>query len=319
MAAAVALLAAGVGLGYALGRHGNSSASSGEHSAQEAGPAIATFEGGVLSSAEVRARIAEEGPLAREQYRTRGGVQALVEQMLRERLLLLDARRKGYDQDPRAARACEAALSELYLERELDEPERKRVASDEELKAFFEKHRDAYSRSARARIARILLAAPQADGAARARQKAAATALLAELQTALRKDAGAFATAARKRSEDSRTRPLGGELPMLTEAQLREGAGDAVASAVFVAPAPQGLLPQVLETPEGFQLVQVLEREEAREPSFEQTRELLRPRYAREHREQRLASLHAELSRRANVQLHPEALDTLVPAPAVQP
>jgi peptidyl-prolyl cis-trans isomerase C len=280
---------------------------------------VATFQGGEITAEDVRARITAEGPLMREQYSTREGQLALVDQMVREQLLALDAQKKGYHRDPRVTRQCDAALSELYMERELDAPERQRPLGDDELEAHFQKHRAQYARPERARIARILLAAPAGDVGARARQKAAAGALLRELTGALGKDSGAFASAARRRSDDPRTRPLGGELPMLTREQLLGAVGPEVADAVFSASRPSGLLPQVLETPEGFQLIQILEREPALEPTFDQVREQLRPRLARERREARQKELFETLSRQANVRLLPENLPAPAPASARTP
>lgn len=279
--------------------------------ARDDSPAVATFEGGRVTAGALEARIAEEGPLARERYASREARLELARQMVREQLLAREARQRGLDRDPGVVRQCEGALTELLLEREVEGPERQQPVSEQELRKAFEAQRAQYARPARARVALLLLAAPPADARARSRQRAEAQALLADARRALSRDPGAFATLARRRSEDPATRALGGELPPATEQQLLERYGPELAAAVFgggPGSAAGGLLPVVIETPRGFYLVHVREREPAVEPRFEDLRELLRPRVTRERREQRLEAFADRLVQQARVELHPEAL-----------
>jgi hypothetical protein len=311
---AAGFLLAGGGLGYALGAsRGEGASGTASQSGAPSSPVVAVFQGGAITVEDVRARIRAEGPMLREQYASREGQLALVEQMVRERLVLLDARRKRYDVDPLVTRQCEAAITELYLERELEEPLRQRPITDDELRASFEENQEQYARPERVRLARLLLAAPADDPEARAKQKQAASALLKELAAALRKDPGAFGAVARRRSADPRTRPLGGELPMLTDAEVRQSLSPPVADAVFATPRPEGLLPHPVESPEGFEILQVLDREQAAAPSFDLAREQIRSRLARERRESRHREIIEVLARQANVQLRPESLAGLMP------
>jgi peptidyl-prolyl cis-trans isomerase C len=279
---------------------------------------VATYAGGTISTDELQARMAEEGPLMRQRYTTPEGKQELLWRIVRERVLASDARSKGYDREPRVVRQCEGSLVGLYLEKELEAPERERSIPGAELRAFFEQHRDEYAQPARARIAHLLLEASEDEPARRDNQRAVATTLLSQLRAQLKKDPDAFATLARGRSEDAATRPFGGELPVMTEAQLREVLGAEPTARVFDTSAQRGLLEQVIETPRGFHLVRVIEREPAVTPDFEVLRETLRTRYQQVRRDTRKAEFMAAVEQRAQLQVERAALDAVSPPAQVR-
>jgi peptidyl-prolyl cis-trans isomerase C len=312
LGAGLGLLVLGGGAGYVVGLRAGGASAETAGVAETSGPRVATFAGGELSAEAVRARIRDEGSLMADKYATREGLRELVQSMVRERVLLAEARAKNHHLRPAVVRQCDAALLESFLEVEFEAPERQRPITDEELKSWFARQQPLLTRPAQVRLAHIFLAAPEADSALRERQRRAASALLAEVKAAVARDSEAFTTVARRRSEDTRTRPLGGELPPMAEPQVRQVLGAQVAGAVFSEARPRGLLGQVVETLEGFHLVTVLERTEAVSPSFEQARELLKPRLARERRDVNHAAFIEALERKAGVRIDEAALEALM-------
>ncbi|HEX8821041.1 MAG TPA: peptidylprolyl isomerase [Archangium sp.] len=312
--AGLGLLILGGGAGYAVGLHAGASAGS-EGAAEAAGPVVAAFAGGELSAETVRARIHDEGPLLADRYATKEGLRELVQGMVRERILLAEARGKKHHLRPAVVRQCDAALLESFLEAEFEEPERQRPISEAELKTYFAAQQQTLSRPAQVRLAHIFLAAPSADVSLRERQRRAASSLLSEVKAAMAREPEAFTSIARRRSEDTRTRALGGELPLMAEPQVQQVLGVQVAGAVFGESKPRGLLEGLIETPEGFHLVAVLERAEATNPSFEQVRELLQPRLARERRDTNHAAFLSALERQAQVRIDEASLDSLLASP----
>ncbi|MBF5041329.1 hypothetical protein FGE12_02950 [Aggregicoccus sp. 17bor-14] len=303
------LVALGAAGGYAVGAwHGGADAPG---AAPARGPAVATFEGGRIDAEAVRERIREEGPLVAETYATPAGLHELVERMAREQVLLAEARKKGYDHRPAVTRQCDGALLEAFLEGEFEAPERARALAPGELESAFTAQKDALSHPAQVRAAQIFLAAPAKDAALRQRQRRAAEALLAEARTALARDPEAFAALARRRSEDPRTRPLGGELPLMTQAQLAAVLGAPAAERAFAGTAPRTVLDQVVEAEDGFRVVAVLERRAASETSLDEARELLEPRVRRERRKQAYDAFVAGLEQRAQVRIDDAALSQL--------
>jgi peptidyl-prolyl cis-trans isomerase C len=305
---ALALLGTGLAMGYLLGGRAHSSA---DTTATSTLPVVARFTGGAITADALRARIREEGPLMAERYSSQEGKRALLQSMVREQVLLAEARQKGYDHDPGVARQCEAALLEAFLAREFEQPERQKPITSTELEAYFQRRREQLARPAQVRLAQILLAAPEGDTARREQQRRAAQSLLGQLKTALARDRDAFTTLARQRSEDPRSRPLGGELPPMTEAQVKEILGTHVAASIFGQEERLGLHEGVLETPDGFRLVTVLARERAVVPDFEQMRGVLEPIYARERRTERYEAFVAAVEQRAQVHIDNAALDAV--------
>ncbi len=316
LAAGLGLLILGGGVGYAVGLRAAGSSAGSEGAAEAPGPVVAAFAGGELSAEAVRARLREEGPLLADRYATKEGLRDLVQGMVRERILLAEARKKKHHLQPAVARQCDAALLESFLEAEFEEPERRRPISDEELKSYFAAQQQALSQPAQVRLAHIFLAAPRSDAALRERQQRAASSLLAEVKAAMAREPEAFMSIARRRSEDSRTRPLGGELPMMAEPRVQQVLGEQVAGAVFGESKPRGLLERIIETPEGFHLVAVLEHAEAVSPSFEQVREMLEPRLARERRDTNHAVFIEALEKQAQVRIDEASLESLLAGPS---
>ncbi|WP_309893699.1 peptidylprolyl isomerase [Archangium sp.] len=309
--AGLGLLVLSGGVGYSVGLRAGASSQS-EAAAEAPGPVVAAFVGGELSAEAVRARIRDEGPLLADRYKTKEGLRELVQGMVRERILLAEARGKKHHLQPSVVRQCDAALLESFLEAEFEEPERRRPLSEAELKTYFAAQQAALSQPAQVRVAHLFLAAPSAEASLRERQRRAASSLLAEVKAAMAKDPESFTSIARRRSEDTRTRPLGGELPLMAEPQVQQVLGAQVAGAVFGESKPRGLLDRIIETPEGFHLVSVLERAEASNPSFEQVRGVLEPRLARERRNTNHAAFISALEKQVQVRIDEAALEALL-------
>ncbi len=306
--AALTLLGTGLAAGYSLGVHGHSRA---DVPAPSSAPIVARFQGGTVTADALRARIREEGPLMAERYATREGKRTLLQSMVREQILLAEARQKGYDRAPGVARQCEAALMEAFLECEFEQPERQKPITHEELEAYFQRQREQLARPAQVRLAQIFLAAPEGDTARREQQRRAAIALLAQVKTALTRDREAFTPLARQRSEDPRSRPLGGELPPMTEARLKEFLSESAAAPILGKEERLGLHDGVLESPDGFRIVTVLAREREVVPDFEQMRGALEPNYARERRNERYTAFVTAAEQRAQVHIDDAMLDAV--------
>jgi parvulin-like peptidyl-prolyl isomerase len=309
-----AFFLAGGFAGYGVGRWtAGTGESSGTTSAVAEGPAVATYNGGSITARTLRERMAEEGPLLRQRYTTTEGKQELLQRMVREQVLAGEARQKGYDRNPQVVRQCEGALVGAYLEQELEAPERNRSVADAELRTFFEQHRSEYSQPARARVAHLFLEAAEGDAAKRSRQRGEAQALLKQLRSAVKRDRDAFTTLARSRSEDVATRPYGGELPAMTETEMREVLGSELTSAVLAASTTEGLLEQIFETPRGFHIVWLVERQSAVSPDFESLRETVSTRFIQSRRSTRHSEFMASVEQRAQLQVNQAALEAVEP------
>ncbi len=302
---ALLLLAAGVGGGYAVGRR---AATERQRALPDASPAVATFEGGAVTADELRAAIEEQGPLSKPELASVAGRRRLAGELVRQKLMERDAAAKGYDSAPEFLRERRRSLVALYLRKELEEPAARHSPSDAELQGYLDRHRGDYAQPERVRIAHIFVAAPAEPGAARKKKLADAQALLQKLAQSSARDYYAFATAARERSDDIATKGFGGDLPLLTRAELEGRLGREMAEAAFALRGTEVLADHVVEAPGGFHLVKLRARVEAMNPDLASLRNLLRGRVAAELRSGEEQAFFGTLEKRAGVQFDEAAL-----------
>ena len=307
---ALALLAAGAAGGYAAATVRARPAAP----SRDTTPAVATFDGGRITAAELQAAVAEQGPLLKSTYAQPDALRKLARDLARQKLVERDAESKGYDGAPEMVRERRRALVALYLKKELDEQQARATFSEGELQGWLDQHLAEFSRPERVRIADIFLAAPSA-GPERARKRTEAEALLRDLRRRASHDVYAFATAARKRSDDPAGRAMGGDLPLLARAELEGRLGREVADAAFMLRTRGELADRAIETPSGFHLIRLEARAEASAADLSALRPLVRTRLAGERRAQAEAAFYAELERRGRLQLDDAALAALASTP----
>jgi hypothetical protein len=143
-----------------------------------------------------------------------------------------------------------------------------------------------------------------------------AQALLRDLQRRSDRDYYAFATAVRSRSDDLATKAFGGDLPLLSRAELEGRLGPEVAEAAFALRGTDTLGSRVIETPSGFHLLKLRARVEASSADLAILRERVRTRLAAERRAQAESDLYAGLERRAELHFDDAAIAAVQPAGA---
>jgi hypothetical protein len=182
MAAAVVVAAAVGGLaGWSAGVAKRSRAG------EDDSPVVARVGDRKISAAELKARMAEFGPMAQTRLSVTEGKRELLDGMIRTELLAQAARARGMEDDFSVRRRLDEALAEALLQKDL-EPRRATVdVTDAELRTRFEQDKAEFSRPERVRIAHLFISAPEEPAAQRARRKAEAEALLADAREALRR------------------------------------------------------------------------------------------------------------------------------------
>ncbi|HSN15463.1 MAG TPA: peptidylprolyl isomerase [Anaeromyxobacteraceae bacterium] len=172
-------------------------------------------------------------------------------------------------------------MGNVFLEKEFEEPERKRAPTDDELRKYFDEHRAELARPERVRIAVIELKSSKPSD--REGKRALAQQLLSEAR-AKAADYYAFGKLARARSEDERTRASSGELGFVSREELETGYGPELAKAAFDLTKTGEVGSAVVESAGAFYVVKLLGREAAYEPRFEVIRDALQARVANERR-----------------------------------
>ncbi len=284
-------LAAGLLVGFLLGR----TRPAGPFDSGE-GATVARFGGHALRA------DALQSTLATLPVQARTGVEPakkVVEELAQTRVLALAAIEKGYDRDPAFVQRLAEQLATMYLEKEVEAPERAKQPSDDEVKTFLEAHRTDYARPERVRVALVSFQAQ--TPAERSAKRAKATAALQDAR-AHGKDYYAFGELARAKSEDSRTVARDGELGETTREELAAAAGLEVATAAFGMKEP-GVYDGVVESAKGLHVLKLLGREPAYKPQLDELRDTLRARLMAERRAERRKALLDRIWKEAGVRI----------------
>ncbi|MGB8930851.1 MAG: hypothetical protein WCC48_06335, partial [Anaeromyxobacteraceae bacterium] len=154
----VIVLAAGAG--YWVG-HGSSPKSVLDSTGD--GEVVARFSGHVLRAGDVEARMRAMPDMVRARFKAPEARKGLIEDLVREQLLAHLAEEKGYQRDAEVARRYAEELGNVYLEKEFEEPERKKAPTDDELRKYFDEHHAELARPERVRIAIIELKVAKAS------------------------------------------------------------------------------------------------------------------------------------------------------------
>lgn len=270
-------------------------------SATPAPDPVARFDGGRLGSDSVRAPLANvPDPKHRR---------ATVEQLVRIRLLALKGEEAGLHRTPDFVGRYAEELARLYVEKTFEEPFKKKLPTEEEVRAFFDENASRLGRPKRIRLAHVAFLAASTDAAARQEKRRAAEKALAEVRRSSG-DEYAFGGIALTRSDDPRSRAAAGELPFLTQDELATRIGVEAAEAAY-ALAPGRLAERVIETEQGFQLVKVLAVEESREASYDGLRDSIRARLTADRREKAFEEFIAAIWKDADVTIDEKALEKL--------
>ncbi|WNG16931.1 peptidylprolyl isomerase [Cystobacter fuscus] len=234
-----------------------------EPEAQATGPIVARFTGGVISLEEMRREAQRLPPSLREQFESEAGQREFVLAMVDKRLMAREARRRGLAERPDIVRQVRELEERLVIQELLAEEERAAGApSEAELRAYHEANKASFQRPERVHVARVLAAVAPGAGAA---EKARARSRAEEFARRLRSGEPMSRVYS---AGDGPERALQGDLGWWTRGER----GDKrLEEAAFALSSP-GQLSPVVETAEGFAVVQLLEREPGRTPSFEEVR-----------------------------------------------
>jgi peptidyl-prolyl cis-trans isomerase C len=272
------------------------------------GPIVARFAGHALRASDVQARVAALPEMVRARLSAPEARRQLVEELVREQVLARLAEEKGYQRDPELARRWAEEFGRFYVEKEFEEPERRKAPGDEELRRYFDEHRAELSRPERVRVA--LIAFKVASAAEREKKRALARATLAEARAGA-KDYYAFGNLARARSEDERTRASSGEIGYASREDLERGYGAELARAAFELKASGELRSAPVESADALYLVKLVGRESAYEPRFEAVRDTLQARLGGERRNADRRRFLDQVWKQADVKIDEEAVRAL--------
>jgi peptidyl-prolyl cis-trans isomerase C len=269
-------------------------------------PALATFEGGRITVADVQAAAANKDLGTRRRIAEPGGREALVEQLVRFDLLVLEAERRGYGYHPAVIEAGKRAAIEHMLERDLAVEPSSISAAD--VKDYFAANAAKYQRPEMRRATHIEVAS--ADEA---------RALIAELKGAARER---FAKVAGERSRDERTRRQGGELGYF-DREGRLGAAGApgavpaeLAEAAFALGRSGAISQRPIQHARGFSVLMLTGEMPALDKKLADVEAEIRAELSAQRMREAQEALVVRLREQWKPELHPERMDAIELEPA---
>ncbi|MBI5547504.1 MAG: peptidyl-prolyl cis-trans isomerase, partial [Deltaproteobacteria bacterium] len=231
-----------------------------QNAAVDAG-VVVTFPGGAVTREDVARELNRMPPALRENFSSGPGRDELARSIRDKRLLIADARQRGFDSDPEIRRQV-AELEERLIVQALLAAEEKAAgsASDAELRTYFDARREEFAQPERVRVRRILATVPQgASPADRAKARARA-----EKWAARARHGEDLAKLARDGDGPERTRD--GDLGLLARGQ--DGEDLRLMEAAFAL--REVGKPAVVECRDGVAVLALLEKREKRLPAFEE-------------------------------------------------
>jgi hypothetical protein len=279
-----------------------------QSSADARGQTVATFAGGRITLDDMQTVLDHRPRSVRAAAVSAAGRQRLLSELLDYDLLVLEAERRGYRNRAATAQAARRAAVDALLAatRERAAPD----ANSPEIAAYFAEHPGDFQRPALRRAMHIQLAS-----------EAEARALLASLAGATREQ---FASIARERSLDPRTRRQGGELGYCDEngnaweRAADQGCPAPIAKAMFALSKTNELVPQPVAHDSAFSVVMLTAQMPAKIPTLDRVRAKIVDLLTERTRAQRLDALIARLRAERPIEVHPELVDAVV-LPAALP
>lgn len=304
------------------------------------GPVVARVGDKVITAAEVEAKLAQQSSFMQARYSDLKYRKDFVDNLVRFELLAQAAYERGLDKTPKIEETIKKILVQEFIRDSFDE--KNADYSDEQLKAFYEKHIKDFVKPERVRASHIFFAAAQDDAAARAAAKKKAADLLSQLKAnAARAPLShpqhaqykptLFAQLAGEHSDDQASRSRRGDLAYLSHEDLARAWSTELADAVFALGQPNDLT-GVVETPKGFHIASFGSRTQAVNRKFEDpgVKDTVQGRLFREERTKSFDAFVEELRKKADVTIDEKVLAELdvsgatvspvgAPPPAQQP
>ena len=250
--------------------------------ASKSGPVVAKVGDEVITAAELKHRLDETSPFLRARYNTLDRKREFLENLVRNELLAQEAQRQGFDKSPAVKDQMKRAMIQELIKHQLDEKLTGADLAEAELKSFYDGHLDDFVKPERARVFHIVLSAREPKEKAEARKKAMA--LLKDIDAREKKgEVNAFQSTAMKESKDPLSAPMGGDLRFLSRDELAKAYSPDLANAAFELKSP-GDKGGPIETPAGVELVKLQVKTVALNRSFDDSKESIRSRMARERR-----------------------------------
>jgi peptidyl-prolyl cis-trans isomerase C len=284
--------------------------------ADKKGPFVAQGNGVSVTAEEFKARLDEQSPFIRARYNTLERKKEFLDNLLRFEVLAREAQKQGLDKDPDVQNTLKKVMVQKLVQKSFGDQDAANKVPEADQKAWYDQHRDEYLKPLRLRVYQILVKAP-ASGPERAQKQEAARKVLVQLRAEEKKNALAFVSVAREKSEDEASKNAGGDLNFRSREELEKSHGKALADSAFAL--KDNETSGLVESPQGFHILKVAGRQEAIDRPFDQVKNQIAQRIFRERKTKEFDDYVKKLRDEAAVKIDDAELEKVavagIPAP----
>lgn len=250
-----------------------------------------------ITVGEFADRLASQSPYLQARFESPARRKEFLDNLVRYELLVYEAKRRGYMDDPEVQRARRSVMVQELIEQEVEEPLQQNPVSEEEVEAAYEANPTEFDRQAQVRASHIFVA-----------DRKKAQAILAKAKGA---DRATFSRLAREESEDQKTRDNSGDLRFFTV----DGDGQpsaALRKAAFSIENIGDVYPELVEDGGGYHIVMLTGKRAELKRTYEQAKRAIRHKLTKERKDEAMEALTKRLREQVQVEVDYEALDEVV-------
>jgi peptidyl-prolyl cis-trans isomerase C len=209
------------------------------------------------------------------------------------------AKKKGFDKNPELKEQLELLKDNIiaieYLKKEVTN---KVEVSEEDIKAYYESHKDEFKTPEMVRSRHILIKTdPSASDNDKKKAKEKADEILKKI-----KAGEDFAKLASDVSDDTGSKPKGGELGFFPKGRMVPSFEDAAFSL------KPGEVSGIVETQFGYHIIKVEEKKEPGMEPFDTAKEKIKQKLLQERTKTKVTEFIEKTMKEANIEIHPEIL-----------
>jgi peptidyl-prolyl cis-trans isomerase C len=223
----------------------------------------------------------------------------LLQQYIQGIVISKLAKKKGFDKNPEIKEQLEMIkdnyISIEYLKKEVTN---KVVVSEEDIKAYYESHKDEFKTPEMVRSRHILI---KTDPSASVNDKKKAREKADDILKKI-KAGEDFAKLASDSSDDTGSKPKGGELGFFTKGRMVKSFEDAAFSL------KPGEVSGIVETQFGYHIIKVEEKKEPGMEPFDTAKEKIKQKLLQERAKTKVTEFIEKAMKEANIEVHTEIL-----------
>jgi len=270
----------------------------------QANEVLVTIGERTITVGEFADRLASQSPYLQARFESPERRREFLDNLVRFELLVYEAKRRGYADQPDIQRARRTAMTQQLIKKEIDAQLKLADITDEEIQAVYDANPNEYDRPAQVRASDILI-----------KDRSQAEKVLADAQ---KSDINQFRKLARDKSEDEASKKDGGDLQFFA-ADAEGHPSKAVRDAAFTLKRVGDVFPNVVKTREGYHIVMLTGKRAALKRTYEQAKRAIRHKLAREKKEAAMEALLERLRKDIEVEVDYDALADVkvdIPEPA---